>query len=195
MNFDQKYWTERYQSGQTGWDAGTITTPIKEYIDQISDRELRILIPGCGMGYEAEYLFAQGFRNVFVLDISEEPLIAFSKRVPGFPVEQLLCGDFFEHDAQYDLVIEQTFFCALAPVMRQQYAFHMGKIIKPAGKLVGLLFDFPLTTEGPPFGGSKDEYLHYFCNGFEIDIMDRAYNSIKPRQGRELFFIAKKNIE
>ena len=26
------YWEERYQKGETGWDAGKITTPIKEYI-------------------------------------------------------------------------------------------------------------------------------------------------------------------
>ena len=36
------YWEERYQKGETGWDAGQITTPIKEYIDQLTNKNLKI---------------------------------------------------------------------------------------------------------------------------------------------------------
>ena len=46
--FDAAYWQQRYQSGLTGWDTGGITTPLKEYFDQLQNRHLRILIPGCG---------------------------------------------------------------------------------------------------------------------------------------------------
>ena len=49
------YWEERYQKGETGWDAGKITTPIKEYIDQLTNKNLKILIPGAGNGYEFDY--------------------------------------------------------------------------------------------------------------------------------------------
>ena len=63
----------------------------------------------------------------------------------------------------------------------------MHELLVDGGKLVGLLFDFPLTEDGPPFGGNKEEYLTYFEPHFEIAIMERAYNSIQPRSGRELF--------
>ncbi len=70
------------------------------------------MIPGAGNAYEAEYLFKQGFKNIFVLDISEKPLITFSERFPEFPESQLILGDFFTHKGLYDLIIEQTFFCS-----------------------------------------------------------------------------------
>ncbi|MDX5347428.1 MAG: TPMT family class I SAM-dependent methyltransferase, partial [Hymenobacteraceae bacterium] len=48
MILDQKFWESRYRSNETGWDTGAITTPLKMYFDQLHDKSLRILIPGCG---------------------------------------------------------------------------------------------------------------------------------------------------
>ena len=63
----------------------------------------------------------------------------------------------------------------------------MHELLAPSGKLVGVLFNFPLNTQGPPFGGSKDEYIGYFEPMFEIKTMETCYNSIGPRMGNELF--------
>ena len=72
--------------------------------------------------------------------------------------------------------------------MRDQYVAKMAEIIVPGGKLTGLLFNFPLTEEGPPFGGSEEEYRKRFAPFFELKILQPALNSIKPRLGRELWF-------
>jgi hypothetical protein len=66
----------------------------------------------------------------------------------------------------------------------------MNTLLHDNGKLVGLLFDFPLTEEGPPFGGSKNEYKALFEPYFSIKTLEKAYNSIKPRENKELFLIA-----
>ena len=182
------YWEERYQKGETGWDAGKITTPIKEYIDQLTDKNIKILIPGAGNGYEFDYLIEKGFKNVYVIDIAETPLENIKKRKPEF-ASHLLHADFFSLETKFDLILEQTFFCALPPAMRPQYVEKMAELLLPKGKLAGLLFDFPLTNEGPPFGGSKEEYINRFSPKFEIKKLERAYNSIKPRENKELFFI------
>lgn len=108
----EEFWSTRYSEERTGWDIGKPSTPLKTYIDQLENKDLRILIPGAGNAHEAEYLWQQGFKNIYVLDISEAPLIAFAKRVPDFPKEQLLLGNFFEQSGAYDLIIEQTFFCS-----------------------------------------------------------------------------------
>lgn len=184
----KEYWIERYQNQQTGWDIGYVSTPLKEYIDQLVDKRMKILIPGAGNAYEAEYLFTQGFKNVYVLDISEAPLEAFSARNPTFPKGQLILGNFFDLEGTFDLILEQTFFCALTPKLRGDYALKMHQLLKPKGKLVGLLFDFPLTEKGPPFGGDSDEYRAHFTSYFEVLTLERSYNSIKPRVGKELFF-------
>ncbi|MCW3072364.1 MAG: methyltransferase protein [Bacteroidetes bacterium] len=184
---DEQYWTKRYREDDAGWDTGSITTPLKEYIDQLADKDISILIPGAGNAYEAEYLFNKGFSNVTVIDLSEEPLNNFKKRVPGFPQENLIMGDFFDHQSEYDLIIEQTFFCALNPSLRNRYAEKMHSLLKPGGKLVGLLFNDKLNDDKPPFGGSKDEYIPYFEKYFTFKTVEACYNSIKPRTGRELF--------
>ena len=185
-------WSERYKKGDTPWNIGYVSTPIKNYIDQLAKKDLKILIPGAGNSYEAEYLFKNGFSRTYVADIAQEPLQNLKKRVPGFPSENLLHADFFELEGKYDLVIEQTFFCALPPEDRTAYAKKMAELLKKDGKLVGLLFSFPLTVEGPPFGGNAEEYRSYFKEDFEIEILEKSINSIGPRQGKELFFIFKK---
>lgn len=186
---NKDYWENRYETKETGWDVGQITTPLKEYIDQIKDKKLRILIPGAGNGYELDYFLSKGFTNVFVVDFAETPLKNIKKRIPEFPENQLIKSDFFELDGTYDLIMEQTFFCALAPELRTKYASKMHSLLSENGKLFGLLFDFPLTEEGPPFGGSKEEYLNLFSENFHIKTLETAYNSIQPRKERELFFI------
>jgi thiopurine S-methyltransferase len=191
--FDKAFWEELYKTNDTGWNIGYISTPIKEYIDQLHSKELKILIPGAGNSYEAEYLWKKGFKNLFVLDIAEQPLLNLKNRIPDFPDNQLLLQDFFQVNDKFDLIIEQTFFCALNPSMREDYVTKMSKIINQKGKLIGLLFDFPLDTKGPPFGGSKDEYLKRFAPYFKINTLERSYNSIKPREDKELFFIFEKN--
>jgi len=193
---EEAYWSQRYQEARTGWDIGHPSTPIKTYVDQLDRKDLSILIPGAGNAYEAEYLFWEGFTDVHILDISQTPLDAFSKRNPDFPKECLIHENFFEHEEQYDLILEQTFFCSFppSPENRRHYATKMSELLKPNAKLVGLWFDFPLTgnMEKRPFGGTKEEYLSYLEPYFEVLIFEKAYNSIKPRMGNELFGIFRK---
>ena len=187
MELNEAYWSTRYEQGQTGWDIGYVSTPIKEYIDQLDNKDVSILIPGAGNAYEAEYLWKKGFRNVTVVDLSQEPLSNLKKRIPDFEDKKLVKGDFFDLKETYDLVIEQTFFCALVPSMRNAYVTKMHQIIKPTGKLVGLLFNIPLYQDHPPFGGHRTDYEPLFSDLFQIEVMDTAYNSITPRAGNELF--------
>ncbi len=186
-SLDRSYWSERWREGQTGWDVGEVSTPFLKLFESLTDKQKRILIPGCGNGYEGEYLWKNGFQNVFILDISEIPLAHFKKRAPDFPDDHLLCEDFFKLNQKFDLIIEQTFFCALNPSLRKNYVNKMFDLLYPGGKLAGLLFNFPLTNEGPPFGGSKEEYLSLFGEKFEIKELHEALDSIKPRLGRELW--------
>jgi len=190
---EEAYWTNRYKEERTGWDIGEISTPLKEYIDQLTDKSISILIPGAGNAYEAEYLFNKGFRNVSILDISEIPFVKFKERNPDFPDSQLLHGDFFTHKGTYDLILEQTFFCSFVPIEanRKAYAKQMSNLLNEKGKLVGLWFDIPLTgdLEKRPFGGDKMLYVHYLHPFFEIKSFNTSYNSIPDRVQQELFGI------
>lgn len=190
--FDESYWTAKYRAGEMGWDMGSVSPPIKEYADQLRDKDISILIPGAGNSYEAEYLHQAGFTNLDVLDISSAPLQNLAVRFPEFPKANLIHADFFQWDKKYDLILEQTFFCALDPSLRPSYAKKMHELLNPGGRLAGVLFDFPLTESGPPFGGSREAYVSTFESWFDIKVLERCHNSIKPRSGRELFLIFEK---
>jgi SAM-dependent methyltransferase len=180
------YWSNRYQKNEIGWDCGEITTPLKKYIDQLTDKKITILIPGCGNAYEAEYLWDKGFKNTYVLDFASEALDLFSKRVPYFPKNQIITEDFFKHQSKYDLILEQTMFCAINPNDRQEYAKKTSELLEEHGKLVGVLFNRNFEG-GPPFGGSIDEYNKIFSLYFSQIEINPCYNSIKPRMGTEVF--------
>ncbi|MEM6261033.1 MAG: methyltransferase domain-containing protein [Bacteroidota bacterium] len=185
----EQYWSQRYQTGSTPWDLSHPSTPLAAYINQLTDPNLEVLVPGAGSAHEAAYLWEQGYQNTFVLDWAKEPLRYFQERYPEFPQEHLLQQDFFQHTGTYDLILEQTFFCALMPSMRPAYVKHMHQLLKPNAKLAGLFFQFPLTEQGPPFGGSKEEYEQLFRPHFHTHILENAYNSEPGREGKELFFI------
>ena len=189
MILTNTYWDNRYLEGSTGWDIGYPSPPITQYVDQLTDKNLNILIPGCGRGYEAEYLYSSGFKNVHILDFAPSSLDDFAKRVPEFPKEQLICEDYFNYQNTFDLIIEQTFFCALQPKKRPLYASHTKQLLNKKGKVIGVLFNRNFTKTGPPFGGTAEEYKRLFSPLFSIKTLDECYNSIPPRSGNELFFI------
>ena len=182
------FWSERYKTNDMGWDMGSVSSPLKEYFDKLTDKSQRILIPGAGNSYEGEYLLQKGFTNLTILDYAPEAIEGFKKRVVDYKKSTLLCEDFFAHKGQYDLIIEQTFFCALDPKLRPDYAAQMRQLLKPGGILCGLLFIATPNENGPPYNGTTEEYRRIFSEGFIIKKLEPCYNSIKPREGRELFF-------
>ena len=191
---DKSFWQNRWENAETGWDIGYPSPPLVEYFDKLENKEIKILIPGCGNAYEGEYLIKNGFKNTFLIDIAPLAFESLKKRFPDFPDENLIEGDFFEHEETYDLIVEQTFFCAINPKLRQAYAEKMHSLLNKNGILMGLLFNDPLFVDHPPFGGNKAEYLNYFEDLFTFRHFETATNSIKPRAGTELFIeLAKKN--
>ena len=196
MILDSNYWENRYREQQTGWDIGYVSTPIKTYFDGVENKDLKILIPGAGNAYEAEYLYNSGFRNVFVVDWAESAINNLKKRLPDFPQDQLIHQDFFKVKGEFDTIVEQTFFCSLLPVMRPDYARKVHELLRQNGLLVGVLFKIELYKDHPPFGGNEEEYKNYFQPYFKFEIYEECYNSIKPRMGNELFIqLRKKSVD
>lgn len=187
IELNPEYWNNCYKSNETGWDIGYPSPAITKYIDQLENPYTRILIPGCGNAYEGEYIWQAGFDNIFLADYAPKSKHNFLRRVPDFPEEQFLVGNFFDLEGEFDLIIEQTFFCALNPDSRSEYVKKIHALLSEKGKLVGLLFNDPLNQEHPPFGGNALEYLGYFNPFFSSVKMTPCKNSIQPRIGRELF--------
>lgn len=189
---DQNYWDNQYKADTTGWDLGEISPPIKSYINKIQNKEISILIPGCGNAYEAEYLVMQGFTNVTVIDIAPTLVYLLQNKFANNPNITILLGDFFEHQNTYDLILEQTFFCALPPTLRQKYVWKTHQLLSSNGILAGLLFNRDFEVN-PPFGGNKEEYESLFQHAFVVNSFGLTKNSIPKRLNSELFFEFQKN--
>lgn len=182
------YWNNLYNKDEIGWDIGFPSPTIKEYIDQLHSKELSILIPGCGNAYEAEYLLAEGFSDITVIDISPTLTAQIEKKFKSDLGKHIkvITGDFFNHTGKYDLVLEQTFLSALDPTVRTVYANKMHNLLNKGGRLVGILFNQNF-EENPPYGGSNEEYRVLFSKNFTIKTLENCYNSIERRQGSEAF--------
>ncbi len=196
FTFKSSYWTDRYLENHAPWDLNHISRPLKEYIDHLQDKELKILVPGAGPGHEVSYLYRKGFKNVYYLDFSQKAADEFAIKEKDFPVDQILSDDFFNHSGKYDLILEQTFFCAFEPseAARRKYVQKMYDLIHPGGILAGVWWSFLLNPdqENPPYGGSREEYERLFSEKFEIQKIDECYNSEPERMGKEYFCVFQK---
>lgn len=184
---DATYWNNKYVRNEIGWDIGYANPVLVDFVLHNFKKECKILIPGLGNGYELEALWKNGYKNAIGLDLAPAAREAFITRVPDFPSDNYVLENFFDHSSKYDLIVEQTFFCALNPSLRAAYTIKMLELLEPKGQLAGLLFNFNREV-GPPFGGDKEEYTNLFSSDFQIVKMDICKESIAPRLGNEYFF-------
>ncbi|WP_104381102.1 methyltransferase [Sphingobacterium sp. HMA12] len=187
LDLDKEYWDNRYKNQETGWDIGYASPAIITYAATVIPKDSSILIPGCGNAHEARALLEQGFENITLLDIAPTLVDQVQKAFGKIPQLQIICQDFFQHEQQYDYILEQTFFCALDPALRKSYSSKIASLLRPRGILAGLLFNREFPSEGPPFGGNKAEYQQLFHSTFDILKMETCFNSIPQRQGSEIF--------
>lgn len=190
--FSPSYWEDRYKQEDAPWDLNEASPPIVHFLQSWPDKQSRILIPGGGRGYELAWLIQHGFTKVQLIDWSQQALDTLKERHPDVKSDQLICQDFFKHRARYKLILEQTFFCALPPELRPNYAAHMAELLEPNGILAGVWFNFPLTEKGPPFGGSEIEYRNLLEPYFTLESLEPCQSSHTSRAGKELFIIARR---
>jgi SAM-dependent methyltransferase len=182
-----EFWDNRYLNNETGWDMKQVSPPLKGYIDSIKNTDLKILIPGCGNAYEAEYLLKKGFKNVTLIDFSKIVTDRLKEKYKDRQIS-IVNENFFDHRGVYDLILEQTFFCALEPSLRARYVEKCYGLLKDDGKIAGVLFNKKFASTEPPFIATDKEYKQLFQPFFTFLKFENCYNSIAPRMGYELFF-------
>lgn len=194
MTETESFWNTRWVSNETGWDMKQVSPPLKYFIDSIPDKKLKVLIPGCGNAYEATYLLDSGFENVTLIDISSHLVSSLRRKLADKPIK-IIHGNFFEHTGTYDLILEQTFFCAIQPDQRSEYVRKAHELLSRNGRIAGVLFNENFGfTEHPPYSGSEQEYRKLFEPYFEILRMEPCTISIQPRLGNELLVEFQKKV-
>jgi len=186
-SLDSDYWQNLWVAQRTQWDIGYASPAIIDFMAQYPDKHASVLIPGCGNAYEAQALLDMGYTSLTLLDIAPKAIEILQNRFQDQKGIKILCEDYFTHIGKYDVIIEQTFFCAINPDRRNEYVHKASSLLHPEGRIIGVLFDRFFEAPGPPFGGSTASYKKLFEPEFIIHRMDSCYNSIPPRKDTEVF--------
>ena len=107
-NFDKNYWNSKWENAQTGWDIGSASTAISEYFLQVENKNVKILIPGCGNAHEAELLLEEGFKNITLLDIAPKACEIISKKFSHHEIN-VICEDFLIITGNMTLLLNKLF--------------------------------------------------------------------------------------
>jgi methyl halide transferase len=186
--YSQEDWQRHYDEGDLGWDLGQVAPPFIRLFESKSILPGKTLVPGCGRGHEVIYLAENGF-EVTAVDYSLGAVNHLKSTVQERKLKcEVLHMNFFEldvvHNETYDLLIEQTFFCAISPEQRSSYVATVARALKQGGMLAGLFYH---TEEegGPPFNTTREDILKYFSDSFEIRQLSKAENSAEQRKNKE----------
>lgn len=155
-------WDARYVRGETGWNLHQPSPPLLYLLDQLPPEATSwaILFPGAGESPDPAVWYARGFHGVHVVDVSPTAKANFLAKHPYFPESQYLIKDFFTfYKPEWRLIVEQTFYCAILPERREEYAATMQKILVDGGELQGVWFNRTFPNVGPPFGGDIESYI------------------------------------
>ena len=162
------FWTTRYASGKTPWDFGGVPASLKSFLAR-SSVPSKVLIPGCGSGYEVQAFHAAGY-DVTAIDFSPGA-VDQAKRVLGGLADRVILGDFFTHDfgqCRFDLIYERTFLCSMPPPRWPDYVNRMADLLSPGGRLIGVFLYGPGSLSGPPFPLTDTDAEQLFERRFQL---------------------------
>lgn len=183
-------WNARYASGDTPWDMRQPSPPLVALLRAGKLPYGRVLIPGCGSGYEVALLAEAGF-DVIGADYAESAIAAARKTSPAltdrFICADLLAGDVAEKVGTYDWAYDQTFFCAIEPQRRNEYAVAIARLVRIGGELIALSMRAMDPSGGPPYDSTPQEYVDLMSRHGFVEIERRALveESLAARRGRE----------
>ena len=133
---------------------------------------MRVLVPGCGSGYEVTH-FAERGDDVVGLDFADAA-VERAQRTLGKFADRVRKADFFALDeAPFDLVYERTFLCALPRDVWPQWGARIPTLVRPGGRLAGFFF-FDDNQRGPPFGIAAERLHQLLDENFQL-IEDSAH--------------------
>ena len=186
--YTQEDWQRHYDEGDLGWDLGQVAPPFIRLFESNAILPGKTLVPGCGRGHEVIYLAENGF-EVTAVDYSSGAVNHLKSTVQERKLKcKVLHMDFFgidsTHNGVYDLLIEQTFFCAISPEQRPFYVSTVARALKQGGMLAGLFYHTG-KEGGPPFNTTREDILKHFSDSFEVQQLSKSEDSAEQRKNKE----------
>ena len=178
------FWDTRFRQNITPWDAGRVPAALERFVARNTGRG-RVLVPGCGTGYEVRELARTGF-DVTAIDFSEAAVEA-ARRELGPLAHLVRIADFFDFEGDappFDAIYERAFLCALPRRLWNDWAKRTGGILRPGGLLFGIFF-FDDNSKGPPFGIAAAQLEALLAPDFERIEDEPVEDSLPVFAGKE----------
>lgn len=157
---DQAFWQDRFETGQTGWDRGAPSPQLQAWLAAGALPPGRVLVPGCGRGWEVEALARHG-AEVTGIDYAPAAVSALRTRLASSSLSARIEQADVLHwqpDQPVDAIYEQTCLCALHPEHWRRYSEQLHAWLRPGGTLLALFLQYPRPgavaeglIEGPPY--------------------------------------------
>jgi SAM-dependent methyltransferase len=178
-----EFWEKRFRESFTPWDAGRVPAKLDQFL-KTEPRGRRVLIPGCGSGYEVR-AFSDAGHEVLAVDFAPAA-VERAQKILGPLSKRVRLADFFEFDsgAPFDLVYERAFLCSLPRPLRPRYAQRAADLLSPHGRIAGFFF-FEDGERGPPFGLKSKELDTLLAGRFERIADQPVADSIPIFAGKE----------
>ena len=179
------FWTIRYATGRTPWDFGGAPAALKSFLAR-SSASGRVLIPGCGSGYEIQAFHTAGC-DVTAIDFSPAALDQ-AKKVMGSLAERVILGDFFTHDfgqRRFEIIYERTFLCSMPPSRWPDYANRMADLLSDEGRLIGVFLYTQQSKSGPPYTLTDEQSQELFERNFRLVRSELMTDSLPLFRGME----------
>ena len=192
-------WEASWQAGRTPWDAGEPAAQLSALLDAGDLPGGRVLVPGCGSGYDVLALAGAG-RRALGLELAPTAIARFHalRQAAGIDADQaeVVEANYFDFApaAPFDLIWDYTFLCAIDPERREGWARQARALLAPGGELITLIFPVPLPPgqlgpgphEGPPYPLDPHQVRALLlAAGFEERTLTPATHSHPRRAGRE----------
>ena len=179
-SFQTQFWVKRWEREKLPWDLGRVPPDLTKFLAQTESARPRVLIPGCGSGYEVQ-AFHQAGHEVEAIDFSG-PAVARAREVLGPLGDRVIHGNLFKHDfrgKRYGLIYERGFLCSFAPSHWPDYAARMAELLLPGGRLVGL-FLYGQEPEPPPYPLTDETAAALLGNSFRLVKSEEAAADTVP---------------
>lgn len=187
---DPTGWFDRlYAAGATGevdmpWDRKEPHPLLAEWAQRHGVRGdgRRAVVSGCGLGADAEFLAALGFRTVG-FDVSATAVRVARERHPGSTVDYRV-GDLLNLPAEwvrsFDLVVDVFTVQALPDPPRRTAIANVGRLVAPGGSLVVVAFRSDGTEAvAPPWPLTSGEVDAFATDGLDAV---RVEEVVDPRR-------------
>lgn len=203
-----EFWSERYAREFTPWDQQGVPPDLARALQAAPAASLlpappaRVLLPGCGSGYELSRLSEAGY-DPLAIDISPAAVARARSKAGAYGNRVCLADCFAMADepaqhGRYAWIYERAFACALPPRLWPRWAAAMKALVGPGGVLAGFFhFDpdqaatAPERRRGPPFAMRPEELAALLGDDFRL--LDSrpvaAADSIAVFRGKEAWMV------